>query len=306
MTKIFLATSAALAWLSIWPIHATAADKTTDADAAIRRLADEFVAAFDRGDAKAVAAHWASDGEYEIGGRSIKGRDAIAKVYEEFFKSHPVSKMRVRVDSVRLLAPTVAVEEGTASVGGSPGIRPTASAYTAIHVKQNDGRWLMAAVREAEVPMRVREDLQELAWLVGNWAAQGDEANVEISYEWIANKNFLRGETKVRAKADGQEAIGGTQIIGRDPISGQIVTWFFNADGGHGTGAWTNDGSNWIVESQGVTAGGEPTTAVNVLHKADDNVMSWQSVNRTVGGQMVPKTGEIVLDRVAPGTTAKK
>jgi len=272
---------------------------------AVQQSAQAFTDAFNKADAAAIAALWTPDGDYEVGGDTLKGREAIQKTYEAFFASNPGAKMQVKVDSVRLLAPTVAVEQGTAAVGGSPNTSPTASAYTAVHVKQKDGKWLMATVRESEAPTLIREDRKELSWLIGNWTAKGDAAEVDISYEWIANNNFIRGETKVRHKADGKEANGGTQIIGRDPLSGQIVSWFFNADGGHGYGAWLKDGNRWLIESQGATAGGETTTATNMLYHADDNVMSWQSVSRTVNGAPVPSTKEIVIERV-PATTAAK
>ena len=99
-------------------------------------------------------------------------------------------------------------------------------------------------------------------------------------------------------------APGGMQIIGKDPLTGRIVSWFFNADGGHGYGVWTKDGARWLIRTQGATADGAPTTAINVLYHADDNVLSWQSVNRTVGDQSLPNTKEIVIERVSGGNAA--
>lgn len=273
---------------------------------AVRQTAQAFTDAFNKGDAKAVAALWATDGDYSVGSNTVKGRDEILKLYEEFFKAHPGSKMTVEVGSVRAVAPNVLVEEGTSAVSDSPNGPPTASGYTAIHVKQKDGAWLMASVRESEMPTRLKQDLQELDWLVGDWTAEGDAAKVHVTYEWIANKNFLRGETKVHAKEGAEETIGGTQIIGRDPLTGQIVSWFFNADGGHGFGAWTKFGNRWAVQSQGTTADGVPSTAVNVHYNAGDNVMSWHSVNRTLGDQPIPDTKEIVFERKAASDAKAK
>jgi uncharacterized protein (TIGR02246 family) len=275
---------------------------------AVRQTAQAFMDAFNKGDAKAVAALWAADGDYSIGRDRLQGRQAIQKLYEEFFKAHPGSKMEVTIDSVRVYAPTVAVEQGTAAVTDSPNGPPTASSYSAVHVKQKDGKWLMASVSESATPTLLKQDLNEIAWLIGDWAAQGDAAKVEIRYEWMANENFIRGETKVHASGEAKETIGGTQIIGRDPFSGQIVSWFFNADGGHGFGAWTKDGNRWLLHSQGATADGVPSSSVNVLHHADDNVISWQSFNRTLGDQPLPDTKEIVIERkrtTAAQTSAK-
>src|SRR5262245_59077238 len=59
-----------------------ASDDGGAAAAAIRQAAAEFVAAFDRGDAAAVAAHWLEDGEYvDESGRVFSGRAAIEAEY---------------------------------------------------------------------------------------------------------------------------------------------------------------------------------------------------------------------------------
>jgi uncharacterized protein (TIGR02246 family) len=278
-------------------LRASSAAESPAQDQAIQQTAKAFVEAFDSGNAPAVAALWTDEGEYIVGETTVKGRPAIQQLYEEFFRAHPGSKMEVSIDSIRTLAPTVAIEQGTASVTSSSDGAPSASAYTAVHVKQGD-KWLMASVRESPTPLpSARQGLQELAWLVGSWAAWGDAAKVEVTYDWIANKNFLRSETTVTSNEG--PASGGTQIIGKDPLSGQIVSWFFNADGGHGYGVWSHDGSRWLIRTQGAAADGAPTTATNVLYHADDNVLSWQSVDRTAGDQPLPNTKEIVIERVS-------
>src|SRR6516162_4183262 len=49
---------------------------------AIRETAEEFVKAFNKGDAKAIGAMWAPDAEYtDENGVSFSGRDAIEKEY---------------------------------------------------------------------------------------------------------------------------------------------------------------------------------------------------------------------------------
>jgi uncharacterized protein (TIGR02246 family) len=275
---------------------ASAADPSAE-ETAVRNTAQAFVDAFNKGDAKAVAALWTEDGDYSLGADTVKGRDNIQKLYEEFFKAHPGSTMAIKIDSVRMFAPNVAMEQGAASVRNRRDGAPTASVYSAVHVKQPDGEWLMASVSESVTLMRVKRDLNQLAWLIGNWAAQGDAAEVEITYDWIANKNFIRAETKVHAKEGDQAAIGGTQIIGVDPLSGQLVSWFFNAGGGHGYGTWSHDGKRWLIQTQGATADGVPSRAVNILYHAGDNVMSWRSVNRTLADEPLSDTKEIVIER---------
>jgi uncharacterized protein (TIGR02246 family) len=285
-----------------WARAAEAGPDETD----IRQSAKAFTDAFDKGDADAVAALWTPDGDYTVGRDAVAGREAVAKIYKDFFAANPGSKIEIKIKSVKMLAPTVAIEHGTAAVAGSPNWPPTASDYTAIHVKQGDGKWLMASVSESESPTLVRQDLEELAWLVGDWSAEGDVAKVEMKYEWIANKNFLRGETIVRPNDKSGDKIGGTQIVGRDPATGQLVSWFFNADGSHGFGAWAKDGAHWVIQSQGTTIEGAPTFASNSIYHADDNVLSWQSINRSVANQPLPNTKEIVFERMANRAQPKK
>jgi uncharacterized protein (TIGR02246 family) len=270
-------------------------------ESAIRQAAKAFVDAYDKGDANAVAAHWATDGEYAVGPKTVKGRENIAKLYREELRAHPGSKMDVKISSVRMLAPTVALEEGTASVSGSPNGPASSSAYSAVHVKQG-GKWLMASVRESEVPsVEFDRGLDELGWMVGKWTAGKDKTKVTLTCDWIENKHFLRAE--VAGKGGGNEVPGGMQIIGRDPMSGQIVSWFFSADGGHGFGTWQKSDSRWLIQTEGVSADGSPTAASNMLYRADKNVASWQSINRRRGDTPLPDVKEVVIERAADSST---
>jgi hypothetical protein len=59
------------------------------AEQAIRASSAAFVTAFNLGDAQAVAALWAPEGEYvDEGGQRFTGRDAIQKEYAAFFTAH--------------------------------------------------------------------------------------------------------------------------------------------------------------------------------------------------------------------------
>ena len=253
MKRVLFLSCAALV-VSAGLIYSAEAAETTAAEDAVRKSAQEFVAAFDQGNAEAIAAQWTPDGEYTIGRQSLKGREAIARTYGEFLRAHPRSKMNVKIESIRVLAPTVAIEQGTASTEGQGGLR-SESAYTAVHVKQANGKWLMASVRESEMPsVTATDELNDIAWLVGAWAANGDASKVEMNYEWMADKHFLKGQTTITTP-DGSKS-GGTQIIGKDPQSGRLISWFFNPDGSHGQGVWSQEGSRWIINTEGTSADG--------------------------------------------------
>src|SRR5689334_21510139 len=97
-----------------------AAPTQTDA---IRASADDFTSAFNKGDAKAVAALWTPDGsETDEQGTTFKGRQAIEGEYANLFKARPDARIQIEVHSVDFPAPNVAVEDGvaTVSVSGAP------------------------------------------------------------------------------------------------------------------------------------------------------------------------------------------
>ena len=72
--------------------YVRAADKPEESP--IRAAAKSFVEAFDRGDAKAVAAHWTENGSLvDDQGRVFKGRKAIEEEYAAFFKAIPGVKI---------------------------------------------------------------------------------------------------------------------------------------------------------------------------------------------------------------------
>src|SRR5262245_19091187 len=87
------------------------ADKDDDDLKAINGSADQFTAAFDKGDAKGIAALFAPDAEMvEKDGDVFHGRDAIEKEFAAFFKVFPGAKLTLDLAAVRRVAPNVLVE----------------------------------------------------------------------------------------------------------------------------------------------------------------------------------------------------
>ena len=112
----------------------------SDSDlSAIRAESKAFVAAFNKGDAKAIAALWTEDGEYidDVGRRFI-GRDEIQKGYASFFDDNPKATLRIMIDSVRLLGDSTAIEDGRAVVDPPPEGVP---GYQQVHGRSRQSRW---------------------------------------------------------------------------------------------------------------------------------------------------------------------
>lgn len=264
--------------------------------AAIRAGSQAFTAAFNAGDAKAVAALWTADGDYnDESGKRFAGRSEIEQNYARFFAENPGARLRIVIDSLRLLSDTAAIEDGRTILESPAQGVPATGKYTAVHVKV-DGKWLMSTVRDSrmESPSAYR-NIADLEWLIGVWAAEEHGQKSESVCRWIANKSFVERKYSV-THADGT-TLSGLQLIGWNPQAGHVQSWNFSPDGGNAIGIWSPLPDGWSAEVRGVTGEGIPTEAVVLLQRLDDNAYLWKSVRRSVGGQPLPDTEEIVLKR---------
>jgi uncharacterized protein (TIGR02246 family) len=275
-----------------------------DDGAAIRDSSEAFVAAFDKGDAKAVAEFWTADGQLvDEAGQVYSGQPAIAAAYAKFFQEHPGVEIKVTIDSVRMLNDGAAIEAGHASLEPVPAGAAGSAKYTAVHVKQ-DGKWRMALVHEATGDaLASANNLDALDWLVGKWTGEERGATTEVDCRWLANKTFLERRYSVTA-ADGSTT-SGLQLIGRNPRTGQIISWGFNSDGGQTMATWLAQENGWAIDAVGLRPNGADTHAVNLLTKLDDNAYAWQSVGRSVADEPRPDTDEIILKRATMPKVAK-
>ena len=143
--------SVALVFLAI---AAQAAEKPPDNSAdinAIRANIDSYVAAYNRGDAKAVAAHWSDSGEWiSPSGERFQGKQAIEK---ELQTSVRREQGRAHRSIAPVHSPCVArcCHRRRHGSRPSPGEPPSDSTYLAVNVKK-DGQWKLDTVRETEVP----------------------------------------------------------------------------------------------------------------------------------------------------------
>ncbi len=280
----------------------TAAGKPSNAadEKAIRATAEAFVAAFNAGDAKAVAALWAVDAEYtDESGRTLQGRAAIEKEYADLFKQHRGAVMTVKTESIRFLGPELAVEKGVARVKSPGGLADTAARYTVVHARR-DGKWAMVLGRDAPyVPVSNEDYLKALEWLIGDWAPEAKDQPLRLHFEWMAQRNFIKNTYAV--VKDGRSTLTGGQIIGWDPRLGRIVSWHFDAQGGFGKDVWMRDGSKWVIEAAGVLRDGSESTSVNIATPLNADSFTWQSVKRTIDGVSLPDVPPVKIVRAESG-----
>ena len=275
---------------------APAADGTAD-KAAIEKVIASYVGAFNARDAKALAEHWSPEAVYinPLTGSRVEGREAVAKEFEAILAELKGTRLAVDVESIRFISPSVAVENGVAKLISADG-RPQESSYTAIHVKR-DGKWSLDRVTEEDVQVVLShyEQLKELAWMIGTWVDGDDQARIETTCQWTRNKNFITRSFTV--SVEDRIDMAGMQIIGWDPAAKQIRSWVFDSDGGFAEGRWTKKENRWSITTTGTTPDGLKASSVNIITYVDDSQFKWQSVSRTVDGELLPNIDEVVVVR---------
>jgi uncharacterized protein (TIGR02246 family) len=267
----------------------------------VRASAETFTKLYNAHDAKALAVLFAPKAEMiDEDGQVVRGREAIEKGFSSVFQQHPKAAMQVDVESVRVLTPSLAIEEGLARSKDSPDGPEDITVYVAIHVKV-DGKWLLACVRDWDAPpesLSPHDHLMELEWLVGEWIEESPAAVVHTKCQWHDNGSFLMQEFNIHIGGD--IAMSGTLRIGWDAVARQFRSWVFDSKGGHAGGLWLRDGDEWIVKSQGATAAGETASSTNIYRLIDKDTIGWRSTDRVMDGERQGDIEEIIMKRRPP------
>jgi uncharacterized protein (TIGR02246 family) len=268
--------------------------------AALQKRGEAFVAAFDKGDAKAVAAFWAEDGDYvDQAGHHHKGRKAIQDVFQKLFAEHKGLRMGINVTSLRVVKPDLAIEDGVTHVTPPDGSPSTAARYTIVHVKR-DGQWMLESVREGEAVVPSNSGhLAPLAWLIGEWVDEAEKGEAaRATFNWAENQNFIIGTLATTLK---EVPIGGaTQWIAWDAAAKEIRSWAFDSNGGISEGTWSHDGNKYTIKTVQTTPAGKKVSSTNIVTRVDNDHLTWQSVKRSVDGKEIPDTEVVKMKRVVP------
>ena len=190
-----------------------------------------------------------------------------------------------------------------------------------VYVK-TDGEWLVASVHDRDAHDMKDHSLQleQLAWLQGDWVDEGDDAVVQFSCEPTEDGNFLLRSFSIHVA--GQETMTGTQRIAWDPLTRRLRTWVFDSSGSFGEGIWYHSSDVdfvsdedveihdpsvesgdtkecWILKLSGVMADGKAASSTSIYTLVNDYTMTWQSVDHEVGGVQQPDSDVITIVRNA-------
>lgn len=297
-------TAACSLWMGMTPVPAAEPDP-----AALQELVlasgEKFVKAFADRDPKAIAGLFTPEAEYvDSTGVIFHGREAIEAEYIAAFEVQPAGTLTLELISIRPIAEGVVVEDGVSTFEPKEGGPASRMRYTATHVKQADGGWLVASARELEPAVVTPHDqLRELEWLVGKWRDEAEGQVVETEWKWSPSGNFLEGAFRIHE--NGQPASEGTHRIGWDARRKQFRSWIFNANGSFANGFWTtDDDGNLALQLSGVTdEGGSTSSLLTYVRDGDDAVGVYQT-QRVVDGDSLPSRSiRVVRQPPAPEVT---
>jgi uncharacterized protein (TIGR02246 family) len=277
---------------------------TSPNDEAIHKVLMDYVAAFNKGDVDAASRFFAADAEVtDDTGKVSKGRDAIRQELQKLAKAGKSMRIEAEIISCRALVPDACSVDVATTIKPADGLPIQTKCHFV--VAKRDGQWSIVEARESGSAAATAESgtpLDQLAWMVGEWADTSDRVDVRINCEWFANKHFLVRSFTVTT--DGELDLQGTEIVGYDPAAKQIRSWVFDSDGTFSEGTWAQQGKSWVETMKGVLADGRKASAIHSFTPADGNSYVFSSANREVGGQVQPNITEIKMVRETSGDDA--
>lgn len=257
----------------------------------LEKAAMDFVAAYGAQDATAISQLFTEDAEMTdlYATDLITGREAIKARYDNIFAADEVADIAIQVDSVRLVAPNLAIEDGTVHLTppGDESEPPRSTTYTAVLLKNDAGTWQIASTRTLNDVTDAAGQLADLAKMLnGEWTAFNlDGVRFDLAIGWDASGKFIKADTLTTAPdAEPQE---GSIRIGWNAARKSIVSWMFDAEGGANQGIWTPTEDGWLIRTEGTSADGETITANQEL-TTDGSALIWTVTNRVVDGEKEP------------------
>lgn len=276
---------------------------TANVSTEIQNTFTNYLDAFNRHDAIALAAHWVQDGEnldLDTGNR-IVGKHAVKHVFDRLFAGDDGARIGFQIDSIRPIHDDVAVVDGTSQMSFNDQ-KSCRSRFSAVLVRHED-RWLMESVREssASAEPTIHDRLQQLDWLRGFWEDISDGITASLQCEWNEQGTFLirrylvtkeiepRGAEERLAlgipallpnedTSDTPNRLTTTEYIGWNPQQGQICSWLFRSDGQMAHFAWQRNGNNWLLQSLPERNSNE-IPAQYLLHRAGEDELTLEHLS---------------------------
>jgi uncharacterized protein (TIGR02246 family) len=272
----------------------------------LEKAATDFIVAYNNKDAASIAGLFTEKGEItDIAAQDVvTGRREIQARYEAVFANKDTPSIAIEVDSVRLVAEDIAIEDGTLHFT-SPGedFPARSSTYTAVLRKNDGGVWQIASTRNLEDATTPAGHLADLAQsLKGDWTGQKDGMRLDLAFGWDDTGNFVTGEM-LATKADAKPQTT-TFRFGWDAGRETIACWAYDSGGGIAKADWTPTETGWQIRTEGTTADGEPMSANQALTFEGQDTFIWSAKDRLIDGESQPEVN-IRIVRQAPDPDAQ-
>jgi len=265
-------------------------DKAPDKNAEpVSKAFAALAKAYNARDPKAIAELFTPNGEFiDAEDNVFQGRDAISREFAALFEINPRNEIAVTAEDIREISPGVLAVDGVASFPAKEDTDPVTVDFSALVVKQADGRWLLASIRsDGEESLRTpHARLKELEWLIGEWIDESEESTMHTSTRWSDDGNFII--TSFAIHVAGRQVMNGTQRIGWDGSLDKFRSWVFDSEGGHAGGIWTEIDDRWIVKSTGVRPDGDAGSATNTYEQNGADSFLFSVTDRIVGDEAQP------------------
>ncbi len=278
-----------VAWLSAQNPPAPTPAKSPEEDA-LRTQLKAYADAYRAGDLEKLSAYWSAESEFiDLDGTITKGKDAILKLFRESMKDAKLEAFEAKITSLRIVRGDLAFVDGTATAT-LPNAEPEMGAFQSIWAKTN-GQWQIVSVRDVELtveettlPSSAR--LRTFDPYVGEWSYTDNGTTVTMSCKKTLKDNFFMIEQVVKVK--GEEKLSLVQMVGWDPLLGDVHSWMFDSAGGYGESIWELRGNEWLIDAYGVRPDGRTASSINSLRFVDKNTIEWSSSFREVDGEELP------------------
>ena len=153
--------------------------------------------------------------------------------------------------------------------------------------------WPLSASEKSEI--KTLFDGTALRHLAVSLRSRDDDAEVELDCNWSKNRNYLTRSFKI--SVDGDTSFSGMQLIGWDPTAKAIRSWTFDSNGTFAEATWQQKAGRWFLRNRGTLADGRSATMINVMKQVDADSFTWQTIERTAGGELLPNIDEIQIVR---------
>lgn len=269
-----------------------AEEKSADA-LPIRQMISNSISHFEKAyaerNAESLAKLFTKEAEYvDSAGTVFHGRSIIEAEFAAIIQLTPPSDLTIELTSIRPISENMIVEEGVSSFTDQASKAVTRTRYTATHVKQQDGNWLIASLRELSAnELSPHDRLATFNWLLGSWHEDVGGSVITTDWQWSPDGNFLIGEFHIQTAGD--SILGGTHRIGWDTQRNQFRSWVFESNGGSAEGWWRpNENGSWSVNLNGVGVDGVSRSSILTYAPDGDQAIFVSQDFRTIDGTPLP------------------